>query len=350
MEQNLEKKNSNRIIYLDILNILACLSVIGLHVNYLAHDYSDTILWRQCFAVEVLAYWAVPVFIMLSGANLINYRSRYTTKSFFMHRFKKVIIPLILWTIIFYCWKRFRGEISWVGWQDFLSTLINFRVVTVYWFFAPLIMVYLAMPVLSKLAQEKKILFYMFGISFLFNSVLPFVSNILLGGYNYDFTFQLASGYIMLAVLGYLLHITELTVWVRILIYISGIIAACVRYFYTIHFSKIDGTMNQFTWGYTNWTGICLAAAVFVLVKYLCRFLAGEKYNIFSKVVMWMSSASFGIYLIHLFILDHLRVWFHFDGSEAVWRLLFPFVVYAVALAIVKCIQKISYVGKWLFP
>ena len=37
-----ENKNNNRIIYFDILNILACISVVFLHCNGIVHIYSTS--------------------------------------------------------------------------------------------------------------------------------------------------------------------------------------------------------------------------------------------------------------------------------------------------------------------
>ena len=78
-----------RVVYFDVLNVLACLSVIGMHCNGLVHNYSDTAAWRQALAVDVLAYWAVPIFIMISGATMMNYRERYSTGTFMKRRFMK---------------------------------------------------------------------------------------------------------------------------------------------------------------------------------------------------------------------------------------------------------------------
>lgn len=60
-----------RVVCFDALNVLACLSVIAMHCNGAVHVFADTYVWRQSLLVDVLAYWAVPVFIMLSGATLM---------------------------------------------------------------------------------------------------------------------------------------------------------------------------------------------------------------------------------------------------------------------------------------
>lgn len=64
-------KGKKRVLYYDFLNILATVAVVYMHCNGLVHTYSDTWAWRQALIIEVLCYWAVPVFFMLSGATLI---------------------------------------------------------------------------------------------------------------------------------------------------------------------------------------------------------------------------------------------------------------------------------------
>lgn len=98
MEKTVERK---RIVYFDVLNVLACLCVVGMHCNGAVHAFSDSSVWRQSLLVDVLAYWAVPVFVMLSGATLMNYRRRYSTKVFLRRRFLKTGVPLVIWTAFF---------------------------------------------------------------------------------------------------------------------------------------------------------------------------------------------------------------------------------------------------------
>lgn len=62
--------------YIDILRILACLCVIYMQCNRIADPYTDTSVYRQRMFVETIAYWAVPVFFMISGATLFDYRER----------------------------------------------------------------------------------------------------------------------------------------------------------------------------------------------------------------------------------------------------------------------------------
>ena len=85
IEENIDNTNENsknkRIIYFDVLNILACINVVLIHMNGIVHSFRPTIDWKTALIFEVICYWAVPVFVMLSGATLLKYRERYNTKA-----------------------------------------------------------------------------------------------------------------------------------------------------------------------------------------------------------------------------------------------------------------------------
>lgn len=86
--------------FIDIMNILACISVVCLHHNGLVHTYYDTPGWRQSLVVECVFYWAVPIFFMITGATLMNYREKYSTKEFFKKRFVRTVIPWLFWSAV----------------------------------------------------------------------------------------------------------------------------------------------------------------------------------------------------------------------------------------------------------
>ena len=58
-------QQKKRLLYIDILNIIACMCVIFMHCNGIAHQYSDTTAWRQSMVIETIAYWAVPVLSLI---------------------------------------------------------------------------------------------------------------------------------------------------------------------------------------------------------------------------------------------------------------------------------------------
>ena len=94
------KETYNRMLYIDILNVVSCLAVVFLHTNEMFWAFSYEPYWISANIIECVFYYAVPVFFMITGTTLIDYRKKYNTKEFFCKRISKTIIPFLIWSII----------------------------------------------------------------------------------------------------------------------------------------------------------------------------------------------------------------------------------------------------------
>lgn len=346
--RSLQKGKSKRILYFDLLNIAASFCVVAMHCNGLAHHYSNSLAWKQSMLVEVLAYWAVPVFFMLSGATLLNYREKYSTSVFIKKRVVKTLLPFFAWSMIACVYKCVIGviDIRHLPLNEFISMLVKSRFENIYWFFIPLFAVYMSIPVLSCLIKEyEKMLWYMFAMGGITILVFPFFFRLCKIEYNQDLMFPLTGGYVLFAIEGYLLAKTELSKRVRIGIYLAGIIGAVSRYAGTIYFSEKHHETNMMFWDYLNWPAALLATAVFVFFKYHdWKFFEEKEY--LRKIVSQLSSASFGVYLIHIFIIHILWDFFKSNLDRWQWRTFGVIFIYVTALMITKILQQIPVVKK----
>lgn len=338
-----------RVIYYDILNIFACFSVIWLHCNGIVHKYSsDGNAWATSLIVETIAYWAVPVFIMLSGATLMNYRKKYDTKTFFKKRFLKTVIPFIIWSIIVFLWKYFthKIQIEEISIKSIVNIFILNKEEPIYYFFWIIFSVYLSMPVLSLLTEDKhrKTLWYIVILSAIFNS-LPKLLSLIGIEWNSNLTFPIAGGYIMYVILGYLISTQDIKKKYRIIIYLLGIAVAFLRYFTTYCLSRRDGFVNTSFWGYCFFTGLFLSLAVFVFVKYL-NISKIEKNEKIVKIISKISASSFGIYLIHQIIIYYQVRLLSLSVRSWEWRTIGAVSTYCISLFIVYLLKKIPILKK----
>lgn len=340
---------NKRVVYFDVLNTIACLCVLGMHCNGIVHTYEDSLAWRQSLVVESLAYWAVPVFFMLSGATLMNYRKRYSTAEFLKKRFQKVFIPFVIWSVGVGIYKYSTGALVIKGKRDFIELFLNNRIENVYWFFIPLFLIYLSLPVLSKLAEDKKVLNYMAAITIATWVVMPFACGVLKLDYSNALKLPVAAEYVVYVIVGYLISITPLKLPVRIIIYIAGIGGFLVRFLHTLIVSAQVGWVHKLTWGYYSLPAFTLAVAIFVFIKYFTeRFISDT--SVVAKVFKWCSGVTFGIYLCHIYIRNILMSVFNATGYDLWWRLAGPLILFAVCLVVVKLIQKIPFIGKYVIP
>lgn len=331
---------NNRVIYFDILNILACVSVIFLHMNEIVHSYSTTIAWTTSLIFEVICFWAVPVFIMLSGATLLNYKERYSTKIFFKKRFSKVIIPWIIWSLIIYIINN--KKISLIQFvRDFFYCKIEY----VYWFFPLIIFLYCLIPFFSIFTERKeyrKILKAIVIFQFLFRGILYPICVIADIEIPTIFSYFInINPYIIFLILGYLLSTIDFTKKQRIAIYLLGIESILIRYFYTFYFSIKEGTLNRDLFDYSSGLSVLLAVAVFIFIKNVDWKKLINKVNINPEIITKISSCSFGVYLIHMLVKDELTEILNLNVYSIWYRTIGAVFLYIICVFIVNIVKKI---------
>ena len=335
----MEKK---KVVYLEMLTIIATFCVIWLHCNGIVHGFSNTLAWKQSLVVEVIAYWAVPVFFMISGATLLNYRKKYDTKTFFKKRIIKTLIPFFVWSIIVILFKYKIGyfNLSNLSISRIIDIFLNYRMENIYWFFGALFAVYLSLPVLSLLVKNRKILWYIVLLSFIFQSLLPAICKMIGVSWNNYLNFPLTGlGYLAFPIIGYLLSTETLDKKKRYIIYSLGIFAAVFRYGYIYILSMKDGVLNKIFFDYNLFPSVLLAVAIFVFFKNINWDFLYKK-NFIRTLISNMSSCSFGIYLIHMIVINSLFYIFKLEAN-LVWRLIGFLGVYAISFIIVYILKRI---------
>ena len=109
----------------------------------------------------------------------MNYRTRYDTKTFFIKRVLKVVIPFLAWVIIMFAWKIFVVKsISIESINTPIKLLNSFfanKEESTYYFMFEMLAVYMVMPLLSLLSHRKyrKTLWLTVILFFVFNGFLP---------------------------------------------------------------------------------------------------------------------------------------------------------------------------------
>ncbi|NTU90072.1 MAG: acyltransferase, partial [Actinobacteria bacterium] len=143
--------------HIDILNCLACFAVVVLHSSGDVFVFSPTPHWYGNMFFQTIAHWAVPVFFMLTGATLLGYRARYTTKEFFKKRARRILIPFLIWSCIYIVWNVIKGTYPFPSFTAIVGMLLNNDVQNIFWFFYALIPIYLCIPVISLVAKKENV-------------------------------------------------------------------------------------------------------------------------------------------------------------------------------------------------
>lgn len=342
-----------RILYYDLLNIAACFCVIALHCNGIVHSFSDTSAWRQALAVETICYWAVPVFFMLSGATLVNYREHYSTAVYIKRRVLRTVIPWLLWsiiTLIFRLLYTHDFELTSYSPSYLISLLLDSKIESKYWFFLSLFGIYMGIPFLAPFTRTKEdrhLLWGMALLAFVTYSCMPVFCKAAGIHWNTALGFPMAAGNFLFAILGYLLSTTELPLNWRKRIYIAAPFCILFRYFATLILSVPQGSTNKTFFGYIQFHSVILGCAVFLLFKHKnWKWLLYLKLD---KAISQIASCSFGIYLIHNMVMTVEKQILDVYVAGWKWRLVGPFMTYFICFAIVFTAKKIPVLKK-LFP
>ena len=256
--------------YISILNVLACIGVVILHTFETGYTSDANFVFEVL--IRAIAYCAVPVFFMITGATLIDYRERYDTKTFFKKRLLKVIIPLIIWSIIYFIINFFKGKFS-INDLSFKFVFEYFFLVKtnpIFWFFVVIIGIYLAIPVISLIPQEsrRKAFLYIIIITFVFNQFLPDLLYHLNLNYNYDLKFPLTySGWISFIFIGYYIDKYEIVKKHRVIIYVLGIIGFLTMVVPTIFISYHKNESCSWFDEYYDAPCVLYSASVFLFFK-----------------------------------------------------------------------------------
>jgi surface polysaccharide O-acyltransferase-like enzyme len=197
------------------------------------------------------------------------------------------------------------------------------------------------MPGLSLLKNYRDTLWYLAGSAFLLNSLLPPIFKYVGLRWNSALTVPMVGGYLLFSILGYLFATEDFSRRKRIIIYAFGIFGAVLRYGMTVFLSVRDGAINETFFSYTEYYSVFLAVAVFVFFKnsnFLKKFELNQR---IVSIISGISSCSFGVYLMHMFIIRYLLKVIPESYLGIEWQIFGPFVVYTIAVLLTFIFKKL---------
>ncbi len=345
---------NSRVQFMNCLNVLACFAVICLHCSQVVFRPSASITWYYSVVMQSVFIFAVPIFFMLSGANLLGYRKRYSTKTFFKKRLKKTLVALIVGSALVYCITCFCPELFCrvprrFSLLDFVSLFLNNEIEPIYWFFYVILVVYLMTPLLSLLADSKKVLLYAILLLGFASSVLPFLSRYVPAFLFLQSLFgaQALTGGITFFLLGYYLQNyaprqRPAPCVLAFALFTALMIAATIA----INLDAVQQPDISYEGFFSNafsFFSIGASSALFLLFKSAePRFQ--QLSSAHKSVLQRLSSASLGVYVIHLLVMDYIA--FVLPHPWSISMTIEPPVVYLITVVIVMIAQSAWTAGK----
>lgn len=334
--------------YISFLSIISCIAVVMLHTNGVFWKFDNSRYWITANVIESVMYFAVPIFFMISGATLLDYREKYSTSVYFKKRIDKVLIPFIFWSVIGVLYKFVRNPSVFDGKNVFsiVNMILNTDIITIYWFFIPLFSIYLSIPVLSAIPKElkKEVYKYLAIVSFITVSLLPFIFSLIGFEYNNSLKISCGVGYIFYVVVGYYISHYEISKKDRIVIYIFSIIGLLLHLFGTMFLSLENGEIIKLFKGYMNVPCILYSIGIFVFIKY-----EYQKINMkLTKLILKLKNYTFGIYLLHYYIMNEMVLLFSINTRNIFYRLFSPLIIISFCVIIINIFRKIPVLKKFV--
>ena len=304
------------------------------------------ILWNP-FSILLCLF-----FFMITGATLLDYTKRCDTKTFFIRRLKKTVLPFVFWSLFSMVLQIvFSKNISWgsvtIGYV--MDGVLNAKFNSVYWFFPPLFGVYLSIPLFACLEESKKIdvLKYLAGSCFLLNCLIPFLLTIFKTRIHFPVVVTVGSGFLLYLILGYLFNKLNFSKKEKRIIYLLAFIGLlihiCGTYFLSMEAGKIIRTYK----GYNSVPCILYSLGIFLFVKENVYRLNTESIR---GGLNRLKDYTFAIYLLHWFVMSTLIRVFHIETHSIVYRVGGIFLVSIICVCITWAIRKIPWIGRWILP
>lgn len=334
-----------RVLFFDLLRCVAAVAVIAIHVLAPYRHELGVIPfgeWATAVGVNSVTRWAVPVFILITGALMLSDTRPFDAKYYVKRRLGKVLVPFLIWSLFY----ALLSGLTATGY-DFSATSevlaespshATYYHLGFFYYFIPL---YFVIPLFQYVVKQS-------GPSALYAFVAVWLLTSLLYLMKIDGPWSnelwLYSGYLPL---GYLLYqrVPLSKGMVSLFVLLGG--AALFTTAYMVITNSVAA--EQYTVGrwlsYKTLNVIFAASMIFMLCRYFGEGLSSQA----NKVVGFISQHSLGIYILHPIFLWPMKEFGWYQGHPAwvipVWIVLSG----GGALMLSNLLSK-SAKTRWLLP
>ena len=365
-KDNIQTKTKKRDISIDLIRVIACLTVIGTHLCLqVLNGCYNRIDWSRLLEKSFLTD-GVPLFFMITGFFLVNGRSY---KKIWKSTITKILIPSLVFVILtqifylfivnkesfMYCIRNLSFNITGII-QAILKADVTYLNSTCahLWYIFSYIKIIIWIPILWLVCKEtdeaklaRKIMLGL-GIANIFlKDIQRFVTLPVIGELN---LLNIICNEIVYVLLGYELFVHKDKIKSNKKLCIVSLIGVVIinflrykvemQYMVNNYLTDIVGRENFMEWRYT---GFNIISGLFLFMFLYSFELKNEKLN---KIILWMSDKTFGIYLIHYLILAKIDLYKFEKIEKFVFELLYLaiglVVTFILSAIIVYLIQKIK--------
>lgn len=307
----------------DAIRVIATFAVVLQHVGHVSFHNPDRVSpfdWGLATVVVALTKWAVPVFVMLSGALLLEPRPSETLSAFYRKRFVRLGIPLLFFSAVYLAVK---AAMFWDE-PDRLATLpallLQGRPFYHMFFLFVIVGLYAFTPMLRRFVEHSGPV------------ELPLAIGLSLGiaaigtglGHDPNSAFTLFLPYIGYFLAGWWIRQHATGEAHRRLAWIGWIGASALLIGGSLWLGDPKGSTTKYLHHYQSLLLLAMSLGAFVLMLTPNRFGAPD--GKFARLATRWSPLTLGVYLIHPLVLKILAVTTGITGASGPVALALPFV------------------------
>jgi len=332
----------------------ACMAVVILHTFFACFSLgtAGTIQYKITVLIRNLMFWAVPCFVMVTGALLLDPVREITYRKVFRKYIPRMVAALVLFAAVM---KGIDLAFGFSAWDsktvpEFLKSLLTGQGLWNHmWYLYTMIALYLLMPIFHGACRsvDRKTVWIAVGVMVLFLSVKPLLESIF--DMSFGFYIPVATIYPLYLFLGRAMTAGEpdfcgkrglVGFSVLVVVFLAGMGVSTF-----VYLNKDMVQLKEIVNDYSFLATVIGAVGVFGLIRSIGT--GGKKLG---RILGFIDKHSFGIYLIHMIPLKILVMKKLFNPYDiGLW---FVFVVAAgvflISLLVAFALKKIPGLSKIL--
>ena len=358
------RTENGRLAYADLLRVLACIAVVIFHIATNWQGQATGSAWTVMSTYAALMRWCLPMFVMLSGAFLLDPQKSVRLRDVFLRYILRVLAALLVWGIIYalidyghtgwrFTWAGVKSAFRHILWADTHYHL---------WFLFVMLGLYLVTPILRAFVKgaARRDFHWFFLLAFLCCCLLPVLRAIwpdwlaIPLAWLDKMDIHLVLGYVGFYVAGYYLKHYTLGRIAEFTIYILGILGAVATVWGSGVFSgSLTLTVlglsasNSPLLGFLAPNIVFMSVAIFVLFRYVLGVSEERSRRQRFSGVAWVT---FGIYLVHdlfIMLLEYLNI-STLSFNPVISIPVLAAVVFLCSFAVSWLISRIPFLGHYL--
>ena len=300
--------------WLDTARVLAIVAVVVLHVSASGVTLAPlgSAAWWAANFYDSAARWCVPMFVMVSGALLLDPRKDEGVADFYRKRAARVLLPIAFWSAVYILWNH-RGALGALRAADVLHSVARGWPHYHLWYLYMVVCLYLFTPFLRTVVRHsaRRDLWWLAGLMFVWSAVNEF--------------YRVASGepaglflywflpYLPYFLCGYLIHTSARKLPLAVPMAVFGLALAATAWgcFWLGRAAGLD--RGLYFYGYLSVSVIPMSLSAVWALRH-APFADG-----WASAMQRIAPLTLGAYLVHPILLESFRDHVFWPEQHAPW-------------------------------